>query len=84
MSSGFYYRNGKRHKSIVIKRPGIYGKGFMSRTRAARFSKIRQEERIEGHKRVDLQMAAMRSFTAHNPKYKKAGIQDLKYAESLK
>lgn len=81
---GFYYRDGKLRKGIVIKRPGLYGSGFMSRPKAARFAKIRAEERKEGPKRVDEQMAAMRSFTYRNPKLSKVGEQDLKYAESLK
>lgn len=82
--NGFYYRNGKRHKSIVIKRPGLYGPGFMSESKQARFAKIRKEERTEGPKLVHEQMAAMRAFTYRNPKYRKVGEQDLKYSESVK
>lgn len=83
MTSGFYYRNGVRHKSIIIKRPGVYGKGFMAKSKAARFSKIRREEKVEGPNLVHEQMAAMRAFTYRNPKYRKAGIQDLKYSEKI-
>lgn len=83
MTSGFYYRNGVKHRSIVIKRPGLYGSGFMSRPKSARFAKIRQEERIEGPKLVHEQMAAMRAFTYRNPKYRKVGLQDLKYSERI-
>lgn len=84
MTAGFYYRNGKRRRNITIRRAGIYGNGFMSKPKAARFAKIRKEIKLEGPKRVHEQMAAMDSFTYRNKKLHKAGIQDLKYSERVK
>ena len=84
MVQGFYYKNGKRHRNIEIRRPGIYGQGFLSKPREVRYEIIRHEVGKEGSKLVDLQMAAMYSFVSHDPKYRKQALSDLHYAESLK
>lgn len=85
MTGGFYYRNGKKLPSIRIKRPGLYGKDFMSKPRSVRFAKIRQMEKKEGPKLVHEQMAAMRAFTYRDPnaRIRRDGLQDLKYSEEI-
>lgn len=82
---GYYedHQTGKCKKSIVVKRKGIYGEGFLSEPQHEQYAKIRKEENVEPPKLVDEQIAAENSFTYRNPNLHPAANKDLRYAESL-
>ena len=76
---GYYKKNGKCVKGIVIKRKGIYGKGFLSEPQSEQYSKIRKEESKEGPTTVEEQMAALNAFRhGHGSAHK-----DLEYAKKI-
>ena len=76
---GYYEKDGRCMKSIVIKRKGIYGKGFLSEPQSEQYSKIRKEEKIEGPTLVERQMAALNAFNhGQGPAHK-----DLEYAKKV-
>jgi hypothetical protein len=76
---GYYEKNGKCVKGIVIKRSGIYGQGFESLPQNQQYAKIRQEESVEGPNVVLHQMAALNAFS-HN---KGPAHKDMEYAKRI-
>ena len=76
---GYYEKDGKCVKGIVIKRSGIYGQGFESLPQNQQYAKIRKEENIEGPNLVTQQMAALNAFS-HN---KGPAHKDMEYAKRI-
>ena len=69
-------------KSIVVKRKGVYGKGFLSEPQEQQFARIDEVEKEESPAEVHEQLSAMHSFVSHDPKYAQAAERDLKYSET--
>lgn len=76
---GYYKKDGRCVKGIVIKRHGIYGKGFLSEPQSEQYSKIRKEEKIENPDLVEKQMGALNAFN-HN---QGSAHKDLLYSEKI-
>ena len=76
---GYYEKDGRCVKGIVIKRHGIYGTGFLSRPQSQQYSKIRKEEKIEGSNLVEKQMSALNAFNHSTG----SAHKDLLYAEKI-
>ena len=76
---GYYEKNGRCVKGIVMKRSGIYGTGFLSRPQSQQYAKIREVEKTESPNLVTQQMAALNAFQ-HN---KGSAHKDMEYAKKL-
>ena len=76
---GYYEKDGRCVKGIIIKRHGIYGKGFLSEPQSQQYSKIRKEEKIENPNLVEKQMSALNAFNHSTG----SAHKDLLYAEKI-
>ncbi len=71
---------GKCRKSIVVKKEGVYGEGFLSEPQKEQYAKIEEVEKKESPAEVHEQLAALNSFESHTP-YHEAAEKDLKFSE---
>jgi hypothetical protein len=71
---------GKCRKSIVVKKEGVYGKGFLSEPQEEQYAKIERVEKKEPPAEVHEQLAALNSFESNTPHHE-AAEKDLKFSE---